>query len=294
MGGICYLCKSKMSWGEGITRKHHYDLNQIPPKDMTENDKMCRKCYHKDTCFDCAKDLDEKSHKVQGNRLKEIAISLGETDEIGDKMDETDVLCFDCAKKFDVRHAMASYNDTKNTEGVTPAAFDQWKNDPLNQHIVQEVDRIISSEDVDDFIENQKNVIQENKEQSSTNSPISGSDIPVTKTKPVTETKPITETVSASLSEITSASTLTNITDQRHNEFKAMWQKGRVVQFKNDKIAILMRAHASQVQFIVAFDQVTREGFRLMAIDEGKEAAAGGFTGGVSSYYYFQKMDFVR
>jgi hypothetical protein len=110
----------------------------------------------------------------------------------------------------------------------------------------------------------------------------------------MTKTKPMTKTVSASLSGITSASTLTNITEQRHNEFKAMWQKGRVVQFKNDKIAILMRAHNSQVQFIVAFDQVTREGFRLMAIDEGKEASAGGFTGGVSSYYYFQKMDFVR
>jgi hypothetical protein len=109
-----------------------------------------------------------------------------------------------------------------------------------------------------------------------------------------TKTKPMTETVSASLSEITSASTLTNITDQRHNQFKAMWQKGRVVQFKNDKIAILMRAHNSQVQFIVAFDQVTREGFRLMSIDEGKEASAGGFTGGVTSYYYFQKMEFVR
>ena len=280
MGGICYLCKSKMSWGEGITRKHHYDLNQIPPKDMTENDKMCRKCYHKDTCFDCAKDLDEKSHKVQGNRLKEIAISLGETDEIGDKMDETDVLCFDCAKKFDVRHAMASYNDTKNTEGVTPAAFDQWKNDPLNQHIVQEVDRIISSEDVDDFIETVS--------ESSTNLPIGGGNTPVT------ETKPVTETVSAKLSQITSVKQLTNITDVRHDEFKRNWQKGRVVQFKNDKIAILMRAHASQVQFIVAFDQVTREGFRLMAIDEGKEASAGGFTGGVSSYYYFQKMDYVR
>ena len=87
---------------------------------------------------------------------------------------------------------------------------------------------------------------------------------------------------------------MTNITDVRHDEFKRNWQKGRVVQFKNDKIAILMRAHASQVQFIVAFDQVTREGFRLMAIDEGKEASAGGFTGGVSSYYYFQKMDYVR
>jgi hypothetical protein len=92
----------------------------------------------------------------------------------------------------------------------------------------------------------------------------------------------------------TSTAELTRITEQRHNEFKAMWQNGRVVQFKNDKIAILMRAFRSQVQFIVAYDQVTREGFRLMSIDEGKDASAGGFTGGVTSYYYFQKMEYVR
>ena len=191
MGGICYLCKSKMGLLEGITKKHHYEFDQIPPKDMTDDDKMCRKCYAKD-------------HGAHEEQEQEIAS------------------------------------------------------------------------------------MKENTNQSSTNSPLSIDETTVT------ETKPMTETVSASLSEITSVSTLTNITDQRHNEFKAMWQKGRVVQFKNDKIAILMRAHNSQVQFIVAFDQVTREGFRLMAIDEGKDASAGGFTGGVSSYYYFQKMDFVR
>jgi len=191
MGKTCYLCDAKLSWrtGTGATRKTCYSMDRIPPENMTEDDKMCGKCY--------------------------------------DKLDS-------------VHNPGLAESFTKNTS------------------------------------------------QSSTNSPISGDDTPVTKTKSMTET------VSASLSKITSAASLTNITDVRHNQFKAMWQKGRVVQFKNDKIAILMRAHNSQVQFIVAFDQVTREGFRLMAIDEGKEASAGGFTGGVSSYYYFQKMDYVR
>jgi len=52
----------------------------------------------------------------------------------------------------------------------------------------------------------------------------------------------------------------------------------------------------SQVQFIVAFDDLTKEGYRLMAIDEGKEGgqASGGFTGGVNAYFYFQKMEYVR
>ena len=31
-----------------------------------------------------------------------------------------------------------------------------------------------------------------------------------------------------------------------------------------------------------------------MVIDEGKEAGVGGLTGGIASYYYFQKMEFVR
>ena len=48
MGGICYLCKSKMGLLEGITKKHHYEFDQIPPKDMTDDDKICRKCYAKD------------------------------------------------------------------------------------------------------------------------------------------------------------------------------------------------------------------------------------------------------
>ena len=67
------------------------------------------------------------------------------------------------------------------------------------------------------------------------------------------------------------------------------------IQFKNDKIAILKRAQGAQVQFIVAYDQLTREGFRLMSIDEGATVDGGaGFSGGISSYYYFQKMDYVR
>jgi hypothetical protein len=84
---------------------------------------------------------------------------------------------------------------------------------------------------------------------------------------------------------------LERITLERHDEFKAHWNKDKTVQFKNDKIAILRRHVGGQVQFIVAFDQVTREGFKLMAIDEGKSIDGGaGITGGISSFYYFQKV----
>ena len=76
----------------------------------------------------------------------------------------------------------------------------------------------------------------------------------------------------------------------RTEQYKPMWDKGGIIQFKNDKVAILHRSIGAQVEFIIAFDDLTREGYELKAIDGGKEAAGGNFGGGLSSYYYFQKM----
>ena len=93
---------------------------------------------------------------------------------------------------------------------------------------------------------------------------------------------------------ITTSKELTSLTDLRHNQTKAQWDKNGIVQYKDEAIAILQRRWGSQVQFIVACSQVTKEGYRLMAIDEGKEGSSGGFSGGVNAYFYFQKMDYVR
>ena len=83
---------------------------------------------------------------------------------------------------------------------------------------------------------------------------------------------------------------------KRSPEYKNHWDKNGIIQFKNERIAILQRTWGSQVEFIVAFDDLTKEGYRLMSIDEGKEGgqSSGGFTGGVNAYFYFQKIDFVR
>jgi len=48
-----------------------------------------------------------------------------------------------------------------------------------------------------------------------------------------------------------------------------------------------------KVQFCVACDQLTKEGYRLMAIDEGQEVSSGGWRGGVNAFFYFQKMKYV-
>lgn len=79
-------------------------------------------------------------------------------------------------------------------------------------------------------------------------------------------------------------------------KYKPSWDKNGVIQFKNEHIAILQRMWGQQVEFIIAFDDLTKEGYRCIAHDEGKEGgqSSGGFTGGVNSYFYFQKMEFVR
>ena len=73
------------------------------------------------------------------------------------------------------------------------------------------------------------------------------------------------------------------------------WDKNGVIQYKTEYIAILQRSWGSQVEFIIAFDDLTREGYRLMAVDEGKSGgqSSGGFTGGVNAYFYFQKIKYV-
>jgi zinc-ribbon domain len=71
--------------------------------------------------------------------------------------------------------------------------------------------------------------------------------------------------------------------------YKPLWDKSGVIQFKSDFIAILQRRYGSQVEFIIAFEDLTKEGYKLMAIDEGKESSIS--DGGINSYYYFQKLD---
>ena len=80
----------------------------------------------------------------------------------------------------------------------------------------------------------------------------------------------------------------------RVDDYKPLWDKRGVIQFKNEQIAILKRAIGAQVEFIIAFDDLTKEGYRLMVIDEGKETGIGGLGGGISSYFYFQRRELIQ
>ena len=198
MAKTCYLCDAKLSWrtGTGADRKMCYRTDRIPPENMTEDDKMCGKCY---------------------------------------------------AKLDSVHNPGLAESFTKNTN------------------------------------------------QSSTNSPISDDDTPVTETTPGnTGMNMSTIPTNNKIEKITTTAELTRLTESRHNQTKSQWNKNGIIQFKDEAIAILERRWGSQVQFIVACSQVTKEGYRLMVIDEGKEGSSGGFSGGVNAYFYFQKMDYVR
>lgn len=106
---------------------------------------------------------------------------------------------------------------------------------------------------------------------------------------------PSNPSVSTSSSSIMTVGQLKQLISMKHDQFKAQWEKNGIVQFKNEHVAILQRMWGSQVQFIIAYDQLTKEGYRLMSIDEGKSGgqASGGFTGGVNAYFYFQNMKYV-
>ena len=95
-------------------------------------------------------------------------------------------------------------------------------------------------------------------------------------------------------SDITTADQLKEIIATEHDRFKATWDKKGTIVYKNERIAILKAENAKFVQFLVAFDQVTKEGYRLMGSGIGLDAQSTGLAGlgGTSNttYLYFQRM----
>ena len=95
-------------------------------------------------------------------------------------------------------------------------------------------------------------------------------------------------------SDITTADQLKEIIATEHDRFKATWDKKGTIVYKNERIAILKAESGNVVQFLVAFDQVTKEGYRLMGSGIGLDAQSTGLAGlgGTSNttYLYFQRM----
>ncbi len=75
---------------------------------------------------------------------------------------------------------------------------------------------------------------------------------------------------------------------ERVPQYKPNWNKGGVIQYKDENCAVLHRSLGKQVEFLIAFSDLSKEGYILVATDDVKSGGGGSFSGGVDSYYYFQ------
>ena len=94
-------------------------------------------------------------------------------------------------------------------------------------------------------------------------------------------------------SDITTADQLKEIIATEHDRFKATWDKKGTIVYKNERIAILKASTEKFERFLVAFDQVTKEGYRLMGSGIGLDSVSQWTgLGGTSNttYLYFQRM----
>ena len=224
-------------------------------------------------CFNCG----EKAGKwgsglyFPENKLKDSLLQMGISDSKVNEMGDKDVLCEKCGNKVFCRNAVKVYKFYEST--LLPDEFEKILRSGENWIAIAKAE-----------LEATKDSLPKKNTPAVSGSPVGNTSISVSSLPNKASTR------------ITTAADLTRLTESRHDETKANWNKNGVVQYKDDNIAILQRMWGSQVQFIVACSQVTSEGYRLVAIDEGKSGgqASGGFTGGVNAYFYFQKMDYVR
>lgn len=205
--------------------------------------------------------------KNSGFKIEEIKINakmMNFEDSVLNKTSETGFLCMKCGSKIYSRHAVNVYNYQK--EKLLPEEFNHLLKSGQDWIPIAQAELASTQTPIDESL----------KTEISTMNTISVS--------------------TKNLVRITTADELNRLISLQHDDVKSQWNKNAVVQYKSESSVILQRMWGSQVQFIVAFDRITKEGYRLVAIDEGKSGgqSSGGFTGGVNAYFYFQKMDFVR
>lgn len=68
-------------------------------------------------------------------------------------------------------------------------------------------------------------------------------------------------------------------------QYKPNWDKGGVIEYKDEFCALLHRSVSAQVEFIIAFSDLTKEGYRLMTQDECISGSNGEIRGSLNSYF---------
>ena len=86
--------------------------------------------------------------------------------------------------------------------------------------------------------------------------------------------------------DITTSEQIRKLMDSEHDRYKSEWQKHDVVQFKNENIAILEFKNDKKVQFIVALDQLTKEGYTFA----GGGANVQTFKNNLSTHLFYQRI----
>lgn len=81
---------------------------------------------------------------------------------------------------------------------------------------------------------------------------------------------------------------------QRVAQYKPLLDRKGVIVYKDEYCVILQKMKSKQVEFIIAFSDLTKEGYQLMARDVSEVIHNISSRDDTSLYYYFQKIDFVK
>jgi len=78
-------------------------------------------------------------------------------------------------------------------------------------------------------------------------------------------------------------------------EIVGKYRKYNVIKYKDEYCAILEKSggEGREMEFIKAFSDLTREGYRMMAQDEGGSFHLGIESVGTNSFYFFQKIEYI-
>lgn len=222
----------------------------------------------------------QKKFGIVANYLTRKDLKKNHVDVLPSSFGPKDAICVPCYEEQVVENSDKVIQWSR--ENMNKEEFDNlFKTDPLQIRVME---KYLNDHPIDEVAPPQT---------SAPSSPMGGS-LPQTSPKTVQGSLPASTPKNVNLAGFTSTSQLKQLTQTLHDQTKAQWDKNGVVQYKDEALAILQRMWGQQVQFIVACSQLSKEGYRLMAIDEGKEGSSGGIAGGVNAYFYFQKMDFVR
>ena len=143
-------------------------------------------------------------------KIKPLFQTLGISDSVVEKMQEKDVLCKKCGNKAFCRHAVVIYNYNKS------------------QLLPEEFEALLKSGE--DWIPMAQAELASSPQTqiSETTTVNAGMTVP---------SSPMTNKAG----KITTAEELTRLTDFRHDQTKAQWNKNGIIQYKDEGLAILQR-----------------------------------------------------